>query len=87
MEVDTNSSLEGIQWLDLVIAVWLELFCGRCWERKAAFARVEWFALTLQLREVWCVVRSTSIVWIKHCVARGCSGSYFLGETQCWHAG
>ena len=38
VEVDTDSSLEGIQWLDLEIDVWLELFGGSYWERKAAFA-------------------------------------------------
>ena len=85
--VDTDSSLGGIQWLDPEIAIWLELFCESCWESKAAFALVEWFALILQLRKAWCVVWSTSIVWIKHRVARGCGGSCFLGMTQYWHAG
>ena len=87
VEVDIDSFLEGIQWLDLEIALWLELFCGSYWERKAAFARVEWFALILQLREAWCVVWSTSIVWIKHRATRGCGGSCFLGKTQRWHTG
>ena len=55
-------------------------------EYEATFARVERFALALQLRGAWLWVLSTSFLWIEHCVARGSCGSCFLDNTLCWYA-
>ena len=80
VETDIDFLLEGFQLLDFEIADLLGAALREQLECEARYARVEWFAKTLQLRGVWFWVLSTTFVWIEHCVAHGVVAIVFYAK-------